>query len=299
MLDIGIETDLGLFYEGRHPHGRAIWPNPFVTPARIAFASEGPLRAEHALDIPTQTYRFREDFFDPVSHIRRGRFYVAADQQPMEWHVQPHPAMPLDSREVSRLGVRRTLATFRSASIWANFLKDRKEQPLVVLGLDDRFTIWAVTNLEVISTGEELVTLKARRGIGVLPDIDDTAIPVAYFSRVHECLEAFVDEVHRSAPISVIDRARDAASQALIAYFGDDGRSPEDLSRIADRLKDDGKLVALNIAKLIALLHARGKPTEREKRPDMRPITEEDARLVSQCLGTLLCEIGWADWKSL
>lgn len=299
MLDIGYEKDLDLFYEGRRPHGRAIWPSPFVTPARIAFASEGPLFAEQALANPTQTYRFREDFFDPVSHIRRGRFYVAADQQPMEWHVQPHPAMPLDGREVSRLGVHRTLETFRSTSIWEKFIKGRREQPLVVLGIDDRFTIWAVINLEVISTGEELVTLKARRGLGVLPEVDDTAIPAAYFNRVHECLRTFVDEVHRSAPKSVIDRARDAASQTLIAYFGDDGLPAEDLSKIADRLKADDKFVAFNAAKLIALLHARGKPTEREKRPSMRTITEEDAQLATQCLGTLLCEIGWADWKPL
>lgn len=299
MLDIGIEKDLGLFYEGRRPHGRAIWPNPFITPARIVFASEGPLRAEQASEPQKQICRFREDYFDPISHIRRGRFYVAAEQQPIEWHVQPHPAMPLDSREVSRLGVHRTLETFRSTSIWEKYLKGRKEQPLVVLGLDDRFTIWAVVNLEVISTGEELVTLKARRGIGVLPEIDETAIPTAYLPQIHECLEAFVDEVHRSAPISVIDRARDAASQALIAYFRDDGGPPQDLSKIAERLKDDGKLVAMNAAKLIALLHARGKPTEREKRPNMRSIREEDAQLATQCLSTLLCELGWADWKLL
>lgn len=299
MLDIGIDTEQGLFYEGRSPRGRAIWPNPFVTPSKIVFNSAGTLFAEKSSDPVTETWRFREDFFDPVSHIRRGRFYAAGNQQPLQWHVQPHPAIPSDTREFGSLGVQRMLYTYRSVSVWHQFLKGNNEEPLVLLGLDDRFTIWTIVGLEVISTGEELVTLKARRGIGVLPSLDVKAISASYFPEIQRRLEAFVDEVHRAGPISVIDRARDAASLILIAYFDSEERGAQDLSKCAERLIESKKFVAGNAAKMIALLHSRAKPSERKRHPGMRDIREEDAQLATKCLGTLLCEIGWADWKSL
>jgi len=44
-----------------------------------------------------------------------------------------------------------------------------------------------------------------------------------------------------------------------------------------------------------ARLHARAKPVERAKRP-MRPVREQDAELAIQCVGTILCELGWAEW---
>lgn len=296
MLDIGIETDLDLFYEGRNRHGRAIWPNPIVTPAKVVLPSEGPLRAEQASDVMTAC-RFREDYFDPISHVRRGRFYAVGKQQPVEWHVQPHPAFPQEGLKADALGVLKVLHTFHGFSFRNRYLNRRTEQPLILLGLDDRFSIWTVINLEVISTGEELVTLKARRGIGVLPVIETASIPEGYLEKVQESLESFVDEVHRAAPISVIDRARDAASQVLIARYGVTGRRAPDLSKLATRLAEEERYVAANAAKIIALLHARGKPSERTGRPGMRAIREEDAQLATQCLGTLLCELGWAEWQ--
>ena len=110
-------------------------------------------------------------------------------------------------------------------------------------------------------------------------------------------MDAFVDEVHRAAPISVIDRARDAASQILLAHYQSDNGPPKDLMDLAKQLEGHKKIIAAGAAKIIARLHSRGKPTEREKRREMRAIREEDAQLAIQCVGTLLCELGWADWR--
>tara|TARA_R110001599_G_scaffold243206_4_gene442960 strand:+ start:3056 stop:3847 length:792 start_codon:yes stop_codon:yes gene_type:complete len=262
------------------------------------FASDGPLRAVQSNDSIFDQYRFREDYFDPISHIRRGRFYSAKDQDKGNWHVQPHPALPQEAADTGPLGLQKTLETFRGVSIWAQFFKESHvEQPLVLFGRDERFTIWTIISLEVISTEEELITLKARRGIGVLPVIDFDKIKEPHAVRVREALDAFVDEVHRAAPISVIDRARDAASQILLAHFQSDNGPPKDLMELAKRLEGEKKIIAAGAAKIIARLHSRGKPTEREKYPEMRPIREEDAQLAIQCVGTLLCELGWADWR--
>jgi len=294
MVSIGIDKDQGLVYEGTGSYGRALWPTPIITPAKIVFESEGGLVAENSSNV--FGYRFREDFYDPISRIRRGRFYLANDSQPKEWFIQSHPAMPLEVEKANKHELRKSLETFHGNPIWYKYIKDRNDQPLVLLGAGDRFTVWTIINVEAISTNEDLVTMKARSSLGFLPHIDNNKIPEAFRARVNESLNAFVDEVHRAAPISVIDRARDAASQILLAYFNLSGKAAKDLGALAKKLENEKSMtVAASAAKIIARLHARAKPVERQKR-EMRAIREQDAELAVQCVGTILCELGWADW---
>lgn len=159
MTSIGIDKHNGLVYEGDSSYGRVIWPTPVVTPAMFISEPDGALTAERT-DNPFG-YRFREDFYDPVSRIRRGRFYFADGSQPREWFIQPHPAMLTETKD-NKHDVKKSLETCGRASIWDKYLKDAKEQPLVLLGTDSRFTIWTIINIEVISTGEEFITMKAR-----------------------------------------------------------------------------------------------------------------------------------------
>ncbi len=295
MLNIGIDTSQGLIYEGSGRYGRAVWPSPIITPAKIIFETEGPLIAERSSDDITSACRFREDYYDPVSRIRRGRFYFAEGHQPAEWFVQPHPAVPLERAERTGDEIRKYLQTFAGNPIWHKYIKGKPEQPLVLLGLDDRFTIWKIIDIEAISTGEDLVTLKARGSLGILPVIDRTKVRESFQAQVFESLDAFADEAHRSGPVSVIDRARDAASQILLAYFDAEGKDAKDLGDMARRLEDKEKAIASWAAKIIARLHARAKPVERAKRA-MPPVREQDAELAIQCVGTILCELGWAKW---
>ena len=110
-----------------------------------------------------------------------------------------------------------------------------------------------------------------------------------------ETLNAFADDVHRASPVSVIDRARDAASHALLAYFNLKKQEAQDLGKLIKRLENEGKVIAVSAAKIIARLHARAKPSEQEKR-ELYTIREQDAELATQCVGMLLCEIGFAEW---
>jgi hypothetical protein len=295
VISIGIETHQGLVYEGASGYGRAIWPVPVITPAKIVFASEGLLEAESSSN--SFGGRFREDYYDPISRIRRGRFYFASGSQPQEWRVHAHPAMPFETKPPNIAGVLvKRLETFQGQVIWHKYIKDHKEQPLVLLGADDRFTVWSIINVEAITTGEDLVTLKARSSLGILPEINAEDIPQLFRHRVEESLSSFTDEVHRSPPLSVIDRARDAASQLLLAYFGLEGAQSRDLGELAKKLDREERTIAASSAKIIARLHARGKPVERQKR-DLRAIREQDAELAVQCVGALICELGWGEWR--
>jgi len=295
MLTLGIQGRDGIVYEGSGQHGRAVWPAPIITPARIVFESEGPLVAERSSSSITSACRFREDSYDPVTRVRRGRFYLATGTQPSQWYVQPHPALSYERPEEGQHAIHKQLETFQGLSVWNKYLKDSTEQPLVLLGLDDRFTIWTIIGIEVVSTGEELVTLKARRSLGLLPNIDYSKIPEDFRTAVMESVEAFSDEAHRAAPVSVVDRARDTASQITLAYFEATGSAAKDLSDMSKRLADKQLVVAASAATIIGRLHARAKPVERAKR-DLRAVREQDAELAIQCVGTILCELGWAEW---
>jgi hypothetical protein len=298
MVVLGIEENRGLIYEGSGTYGHGVWPAPVITPAKIVFETAGPLKATGSNDCATSAYKFREDAYDPIARIRRGRFYSGhgVQSQPKEWFLQPHPALPFELRETDDHKIRKRLHTFNKVNFYNDFIKGKNEQPLVLLGIDDRFTVWTVVDVEAISTGEDLVTLKsAMNSFGILPKYNTKKIDKKFRAQVVECLDTFTDEVYRSAPVSVIDRARDAASQILLAYFKLTGKEVKDLSRIAELLSKKDLMVAANSAHSIARLHSRAKPSEKHRRK-VRPIREQDAEFAVKCVGIILCEIGWADW---
>jgi hypothetical protein len=47
----------------------------------------------------------------------------------------------------------------------------------IALGIQEAMTLWRVIGIEQISTGEDLVTLKARSNLGVLPNLSESEIP--------------------------------------------------------------------------------------------------------------------------
>jgi hypothetical protein len=295
MITIGIEKYHGLVYEGDGNYGRGVWPTPVITPACFVYPSEGDLLKAHSSS-DAFGYRFREDSFDPIARIRRGRFYNAAQQQPMQWaRCSHHPGFPLDAIDPQVHAKNKSLETFHGNPIWYKHIQEKQELPIVLLGVDDRFTAWTIINVEAIVTGEDLVTLKARNSFGVLPEIIEDKIPSAFKAKLNETLNAFADEIHRSSPISVIDRARDAAVYALLAYFNLQKDNALDLGDLIKKLRFEGRIIAENSANIVARLHARAKPSEQEKR-DLRSIREQDADLAVQCVGALLCELGFAEW---
>lgn len=293
MINIGIDGNLSLVYEGDGTRGRGVWPTPVITPAKFVFLSDSELQAESSSN--DLGYRFREDSFDPISRIRRGRFYCAEDSQPKYWLVSRHPRNPFDFITSDRHGFNKGLETFYGSPIWHKYISGRRKKPVVLLGMDNRFTVWTIINVEAISTGEDLVTLKARSSLGILPQIREGEIPAEFQSGINSALDTLADEAHRASPVSIIDRARDVATQALLAYFNRKKAEAVDLGKLIKELENEKKVVAVNAANIIARLHARAKPSEQEKR-ELRSVREQDADLSVQCVGTLLCEIGFAEW---
>lgn len=296
---IGIDDNQNLVYEGRTPWGHALWPAPFLSPAFIqpdTAPSLVPPRFNNLHVLPLTL--FREDAFDPVSRIRRGRFYKAGTSQPVSWRVYPHPAFPEQPDNAYQAGtLGKTLFTFQSIFLANEFRELSTHQLLVSLGSEESYSVWTLIGIERIATGEELVTLKARQGIGALPRLRDAAIPETGRQKVMAALEKLAEDFRRAGPESVADRAREAATAVLGTYLQDRGLAKPglDLDDLVKKLREDNKIVAANAADIVRLFHGRGKTAVQEKL-SVRPLREQDAELAVQCVGTILCELGWADW---
>lgn len=299
-MNIGIDTGSNLVYEGVSLWGRALWPSPFLSPVEITTSAANVLTPTTIQNLGPNLKLFREDAFDPVSRIRRGRFYAAGTSQPMPWQVYPHPAIPYESRQLGPRGVlQKELHTFFGNPIVSSEVnKYAGQQVLVIIGAADSYTIWAVINIEKLATGEELVTLKARQGIGVLPQLNLGAIPDVGQNKIVTALDKLTDDIYRAGPESVVDRAREAATAVLSTYLQDRGivKAGLDLYELIDKMGGVKKTVAVNAANIIRLFHGRGKTAVQEKL-SIRTLCEQDSELAVLCVGTILCELGWADWK--
>lgn len=298
MSVLGIGS-YGMVFEGDSEYGaHLVWPQPVMTLAKFVKETDEAIAPANNNDMG-HCY-FREDSFDPVSRIRRGRFYQWTGQI-NGWKVMPTPNIFLQgSGELN--GLVNISATGYRPYIFSN--TSNRTQDLVVLGASTAFSLWSVVGIETISTGEELVTLKARQSFGVLPDVYWDKVPSEHRHKVRETIEKLADDYRRAVPESVIDRAREAATAILSAYLQNKNvvaAKGKDLGDLVKMLTDDAgkhdQRVLACAAEIPQRLHSRGKHAEKAKRDNLRPIREQDAELAVQCIGVMLCDLRWADWK--
>ena len=176
------------------------------------------------------------------------------------------------------------------------------QQLLVVLGAEKSFSIWTVTNKETVHTREILVTLKARKSFGALPEINWSKFTDDHHM-VKGKIEALLDDIFRAGAESIVDRAREAATAILSAHLQSENiteASGKDLGVLIDLLEKqngkNGQRIVRCAAEIPQRLHSRSKHAEQEKHTGIRSVTEQDAELAVQCIGVMLCDLGWARW---
>lgn len=299
---IGIDDNQNLVYEGRTTWGHALWPTPLLVPAEVTTSTAATLKPTAIQNLGPNLLLFREDAYDPVSRVRRGRFYRAGNSQPQPWQVYPHPAMPDEAGKTNSAGVlSKSLHTFFGNPFSNELRQFAGQQVLIVLGAQDSFTVWTIVGIESTATREELVTLKARQTFGALPQINLDAIPESGREKVRAVLDKLTEDIYRAGPESVVDGAREVATAALSTYMQDRELVGPGLE-LGDLLKklrgaDEQHLrrIAVSAGEIVQRFHSRRKNAEQEVR-QFRPIRQQDAELAVQCVGTILCELGWADW---
>lgn len=302
---LGIELDSHLVYEGSYSlWGHAIWPSPF-----ISIATYIGLHADWNDSPPNETLAsaamiFREDSFDPVARIRRGRLYTLwPAAQPATWHVQRHPAYASEPGETDARGfLVKRLYSFQPWSAPESLLAKCREA-ILVLGSGTRVAAYTLLDIERLATGEDLITLRTRASLGVLPDIQPDHTKDERLALSMEQYEKAASSAFRDSAESVIDRCREAASAAIHAYIAalqpESKATGKDLADLADLVdpphapREQRRLILGNAARIIARLHSQGKSAERVKRGSDAP-SESDAECALALLGKIYRDLGWA-----
>lgn len=317
QIFIGINENTSVLYEGSPSlYGHAIWPTPFLSIA----CHVGPLaswkRNSSAANLRNAGMVFREDYFDPIARIRRGRLYERyAAMNPASWYVQRHPAYggaaQVESVSFSNAHTNitprsdgyshATLETFTSWVPTDAFMKDQRNSVLI-LGFGERTSAHSILDVERLITGEELITMRTRASLGVLPELLAALIPEQHAALVIEQYEKAARAAFRDDADSVVDRCREAASAALNAERSrhDDANvmQGKDLGDLANYFGSDkfgpkgGKVVLSNAARIIARLHARAKSAERVNHKTAG-LSEGDAEAALALLGTIYRELKW------
>lgn len=297
---IGVGRHDELVFEGTGVYGaRVVWPLPLLTPAKFVFnmSLSTQLVPDVNVSLEKSGYLFREDAFDPVTRIRRGRFYKRHEgAQPERWTLRKPPPMEVNARTEDV-----DAYTFSSIAPSEIGVKGN-QQLLVVLGAGEAFSIWTVINKETVHTREILVTLKSRQSFGALPEVDWNLVPDKS-GLVKGKIEGLLDDIYRAGAESIVDRAREAATAILSASLQSEHVSEangKDLGALIELFeKQNGKnskRIIRCAAEIPQRLHSRAKHAEQEKLDGLRPIREQDAELAVQCIGVMLCDLGWARW---
>lgn len=296
---IGVDESEELVFEGSGTHGASVvWPRPLLIPAKFVsnLSLEAKLEPARVESLLGSEYLFRGDDFDFVTRIRRGRFYKRrAVAQPEDWMVMISPPLHTVTATLKKRGI-------SYESIYPSELGMNGGQQLVVLGAEQLFSVWTITNKETTHAREILVTLKARKSFGALPQIDWNQFSDEN-GLVRAKIESLLDDVYRAGAESIVDRAREAATAILSTYLqstGVAGANGRDLGYLIGLLdKKNGKNLQRIVrcaAEIPQRLHSRAKHSEQEARDDIRTISEQDAELAVQCVGVMLCDLGWAKW---
>lgn len=294
MEYLGVSKDHGAIYEGGSTDRTRVWPPPALAPIRFLKG-----KALAPLETPADslaTLIFREDDFDAVTKIRRGRvFKVDGGPQPREWQVND-PYLTTLQKTTWAHGVAQMirLVTYQRAPLVELTGLSAHQLPTVALGAEPHVTFWRIVNLECNVVGSPVLTLKARHSLGDTPELLEEKVPAEVLTPLREALESVEASANRLAPVDVIDRCRGALS---IAFGHQAGDRSKDLGQAIDAyLRQQAPPhdnLCSSCGRIVARLHSRGKPNEQARR-GQRPPTDSDADLALNCLKTVLVEFGWA-----
>lgn len=294
MECLGINPYDGTVYEGRLNCGFRTQPPPVLLPVQFVGHSTECTWGQAVADYAPVL--FREDSFDPVTRIRRGRvFTFYGSSQPVEWDIQDPLRNDLPTRRFGG-GFSQYLRVVQYGRSSLGFLRSgaaRQGRLMAILGSEPFLSVWTVLDVETSAHGTPILTLKARRSFGTLPDLDPNRVPEDIRDALGQALEKVEASEHRLGAEAVIDRCRDALSVVLGHACGDRTLDLGPAIKKLEQVQSRPTVLAIWAGQIVARFHSRAKPNEQEKHAS-RDVTEDDAQLALSCLGLVLREQGWA-----
>jgi hypothetical protein len=205
MSELGICKRSGRLYEGNSSAGIAI--NYHVPIIPIEFVGVDMQQNNPSQNQPNLV--FREDSFDPITKIRRGRVYkeVIGNNQP--WRVHDFARTDLKRVQWDQGEAQELQATSYSADPLTQ-LHQIKSLPKVILGKVPHHTYWKILSIETQYDGKPMLTLKAISNFGTVPELVINQVPEIAQKPIQEALENVELAANRLGPIETVDACRSA-----------------------------------------------------------------------------------------
>lgn len=300
MSRLGFDRRNGFIYEGRDDPRYPVWPSPVVSQATLIESPADFSKLPAQFDANPFAWLFREDFFDPVTRIRRGRLFQSAGSASWEFMpVEVHPAAHSDRGAMLPDGrVRKEIAVYHRCSELTN-KQNRGLGYQLALGTREVHTLWKVLQIESTVNDDVLVTLRAESAFDIIPTLDKSAIPSNALPSVERAITRVLDAAYKELPSSVVDQCRNAATVIASRWYAhianQETAGTQDLGHWvkAVRAHPYVRNAVADALETIALLHVRNKANEVE-RLHLRPVVSEDSEYALHALGFILRDIGWA-----
>ena len=293
---IGYESNSGHVYEGANLPEFPVVPAPLLAQAQLVESASDLDQIPSGIHHHPMSWVFREESFDPVTRIRRGRLYEPyPDAQPKSCLTRGHPNNQLATHRGE--GLSKSLFTYWPCQTLQS--KPRGGVGLsLALGQMKSWSLWRIVQVERLVGDDVLVTLKALAAFGILPDLRGDEIPAQHRASVLRAIDRVLDAAFRESTISVIDQCRNAAAVLLSRWMASKGADDSvlglDLGALVRRIKEEPHRLAAaaSAAEMIRLLHPRGKANEQEAK-GYRLAQEEDAEASVHAIGFILRELNW------
>jgi hypothetical protein len=297
-MSLGIDKSQGVVYEGESSWGlRPIFPAPHLFDMQIA--DTPPEAVKKLIDASNNIFKkllFREDGFDPISMVRRGRVYEPEQQgQPQDRVVPLLNAAEATYNNQMQGGVRKSLYTFQR---YAVSIRVPSVHRYAAIGSETAYSLWQVVSIDRMYMEEELLMLRPVYSMGALPDLDLSEVSEPWKSQLEGTVRKVVDAMKLANADSIIELCRHAASAALFAHFHKDIQElhKTDLGKLAERAGKDDKRIVENCGKVIANLHSRIKPNIQVQH-GCRIVSDRDAELAICCLSCILSDLKFTNEK--
>lgn len=298
---LGIDNNTGLIYEGAGGADIPAIPTPAVTQAKLVDRMGELNGLPGGLFSNAFEWVFREDSFDPVSRIRRGRLYQPyMNSQPHSVRVSPHPydfagRWPGTDPEKN---FQKSLFVYTQCSQLLN-MPSRGLGALLALGSPEAASFWRIVQTEMLVNRAVMVTLKALSAYDILPELEEVQVAEEFRADVKKALEKVLDAAFRETPDSVVNYCRNALTVVMSRWLAQRdaprGVLELDLADVADAIAKPphSRFCPANMGRTVAQLHNRTKENVVVKK-GLRPLVEEDAELAIQAVGLALRDLGWA-----
>ncbi len=290
---LGFDRALGIAYEGGNPSwgARALLSTPYLFDLQVAETPEEALNKLLKSSTEFDKLLFREDSFDAVSIVRRGRIYEPEKSQPRQCWVFPANEAELQEARSSHGVVRKGLVSYQGYRLtsW-----NPSQEVYAAIGSGGAYSMWRIVSNDRMYSSEELITMRPLYFLGALPDLSPNNIPEKWRTKVLEGVQKVVDSMYKANADSIVELCRHAASAALFAAFHEEipQVSRMDLGQLAKLAEGKERRIIAHCGKIIADLHSRLKPNI-QMHYDSRPVSDRDAELAVQCLSFILSDLGY------